>query len=155
MAQKKPRACPRSRKRWSRPGNGTCWNLTKCGRSSSRKETSAGCGWHSAGEHAKLWRMLSETEVKPPAACCGSVCPNATRNVLCSPTFRRPMPKCCPQSSIGRRAKAREKPATSNASTIPCAKDWAASCGALCRSPRPTRCTRTVCSCFFTITTLR
>jgi len=49
--------------------------------------------------------------------------------------FGLPLLKYCPKDSIGPRAKGRDKPATSSASTAFCASDWRGLCGAHFHSP--------------------
>lgn len=130
-----------------------CWNLTRCGRSSSSVRTSAGSGLLSAAEPARSLRMPSATEARLPAAYCGSGFRRRTSAAFCIQTSGRPMPRFCPKDSIERQAKARGKHVILSALTASCASAWRGLCGGRFRFPSVMRCTRFACCCFCTSTT--
>ena len=96
------------------------WNWTNCGRLSSKKRTTAGCGLPCAARRVKWWRMRLGIGAKRRVNACGRPFQRAIVLVTASRISGQRIRRSSRRSSTQPWAKRREKQITWSAGITPC-----------------------------------
>ncbi len=128
-------------------------NWMNFGASLVPSSTPAGFGSPCVARPARSWRISSATALPKAPALCVHASHRPTAAGPAAATCGCPTQKSFPGARTAAPAKARAKPATSNASTTPCANAWDAACAGRFLFPSATECMNSLCTCSFISTT--